>query len=281
MTSGIPTSPMTGTARWIAAARARESGRPDALFSDPFAHLFAGKAGAEMLALSESASGGENQFLAVRTRYFDDVLLRSLHERGQVGLLGAGFDMRAFRLPLPAGTRVWELDRAELLAEKESVLARCGAVPRCDRIAVPANFTAEWADALPAAGHDAARPTVWLAEGLLYYLPASAVTGLLRQARAHSSLGSLFLADVFGTGLLAQPEMKPYLRWLEHAMLPMPFFTGDPGDLLAACGWRAEGGTQAGAADANFGRFPHLPKSAPSEGSVNQRAYLVRAVAAE
>jgi methyltransferase (TIGR00027 family) len=277
----MPLPTFATTARWIAAARARESGRPDALFSDSFAHFFAGETGAAMLDRSERASGGENLFLAVRTRYFDEALLAAAQVCGQVVLLGAGFDVRAYRLPLPAGTRMWELDQAELLAEKESVLTANAAAPRCERMAVAADLAASWGEALAAAGHDVARPTVWLAEGLLYYLSAPAVAGLLRLARAHSAGGSVFLADVFGTGLLAQPAMQPYLRWLEQAALPQPFCTDDPARLLAAGGWRAEGGTRPGAPDANYGRFPRGPRPAPPAGGETRQAYFVRAMAAD
>ena len=47
----------SATANWIAAARARESGRGDALFVDPWAEALAGKEGFEMLARQEKASG--------------------------------------------------------------------------------------------------------------------------------------------------------------------------------------------------------------------------------
>lgn len=47
-----------------------------------------------------------------------------------------------------------------------------------------------WVEALVAAGFDAARPTVWAAEGLLMYLPEDAVRQLLTTARAISAPGS-------------------------------------------------------------------------------------------
>ena len=62
----------SGTAHWIAAARARESERADRLFDDPYAAVLAGDRGRAALAASEGASGSENEFLPVRTRFFDD-----------------------------------------------------------------------------------------------------------------------------------------------------------------------------------------------------------------
>lgn len=48
-----------GTARWIAAARARESARPDRLFDDPYAAALAGPAGVAAMEAPERAAGRE------------------------------------------------------------------------------------------------------------------------------------------------------------------------------------------------------------------------------
>ena len=86
------------TAHWIAAARARESERADRLFDDPHAAVLAGRRGRAALVASEGATGGENEFLPIRTRFFDDVLRTAVDRLEQVVLLGAGLDTRAFRL---------------------------------------------------------------------------------------------------------------------------------------------------------------------------------------
>jgi len=64
---------VTRTALWRAAARARESARPDRLFNDPWSAALAGTDGRDRLVASELACGRENLFLTVRTR-FDDLL---------------------------------------------------------------------------------------------------------------------------------------------------------------------------------------------------------------
>jgi O-methyltransferase involved in polyketide biosynthesis len=64
---------VTRTALWIAAARARESARPDRLFNDPWSAALAGTDGRDRLVASEQACGREHLFLPVRTR-FDDLL---------------------------------------------------------------------------------------------------------------------------------------------------------------------------------------------------------------
>jgi len=258
------------TAKWIAAARARESARPDRLFCDPFAADLAGQAGVEILARSEAASGGENAFLPVRTRYFDDLLLSA----GilQVVLLGAGLDTRAYRLALTGATHIFELDRAGVLEEKDRILSAAGARPRSARSTVAVDLTGTWTDALTSAGFEASRPSMWIAEGLLFYLNEQQVRSLLGSARSLADRDSVFAADVFGTGLLEQAQMQPYLRWLESAQLPPPFCNDDPAGLFASCGWAPARITEPGQPDANYGRFT---AHGPAQGS--SRAYLVRA----
>ncbi len=88
--------PVSRTARWTAAARARESERPDRLFDDPLATVLAGEAGRELLTRFEALSGG-NPTLALRTRFFDDVLTDVTRDGRvrQVVLLASGMDARA------------------------------------------------------------------------------------------------------------------------------------------------------------------------------------------
>ena len=89
----------------MAAIRALETKRPDRLFEDPLA---ARLAGSEIIAqvepkLKEDEKQGR-PYVATRTRFFDDFMVSSAFQIGQVVILGAGMDTRAFRLPLPPET---------------------------------------------------------------------------------------------------------------------------------------------------------------------------------
>lgn len=225
------------TALWIAAARAHESARSDALFEDPFAAALAGTRGEAILAASEAASGGENAFLAIRTRFFDDLLTTSAEHLDQVVLLGAGLDTRAFRLPGLAQVRWFEIDIPALLAEKERALAQLGARATGWRTVVGADLAADWSAVLLHAGFSGERRTAWIAEGLLYYLSPDRVGRLLATARTLSGPGSLFGADTSGSGLLALPVMQSTLRARAAQGLPPPFTTDDPRGLFVLAGW--------------------------------------------
>jgi methyltransferase (TIGR00027 family) len=184
--------PVASTALGVARVRAIESGRPDRLFEDSFAARFVA-AGPD---IEPSPTNLDPRMLAVvrhlviRTRFFDEMLLDAADACRQIVVLGAGLDARAFRLPWPSGTRLFELDQPAMLSWKQRVLDTTGAEPTCERTLVPADLRTDWPSALAAAGHDAEAPTTWLAEGLLVYLAAPVVERLLEGLTARSPAGS-------------------------------------------------------------------------------------------
>jgi len=246
------------TAGWIAAARARESARPDRLFDDPWADALAGEPGWAQLRASERVSG-ENRFLPVRVRFFDDVVVDASSWADQLVLLGAGLDTRAYRLPLPERMSVYEIDLPDLLAAKGSVLEAVAAHPVCGRRTVGVDLGDDWAAALVAAGFDPRLPTVWLAEGLLFYLAAPDVERLLHHAALLSSAGGMVALDVFGTGLLRLPHMQASIQRRLASGRDAPFCTDDPVGLLRAAGWPECTITEPGQSGANYGRLPRVP----------------------
>ncbi|GAA3727947.1 hypothetical protein GCM10023082_27310 [Streptomyces tremellae] len=70
------------------------------------------------------------------------------------------------------------------------MLRKQRAVPRCERIPVPADLREECPAALGAAGHDPAAPTAWIAEGLLIYLSQEDMERLPARIGARSAAGS-------------------------------------------------------------------------------------------
>ncbi|MFJ6617867.1 SAM-dependent methyltransferase [Kitasatospora sp. NPDC091335] len=196
MTTSEPFSPVSRTALSVARVRAYESSRPAPLFVDPYAAAFVTAAG---LPLDFSGTGSSlgRALLAhgiLRTRHYDDRLLDAGAD--QVVLLAAGLDTRAYRLDWPAGTRVFELDLDPVLAFKQQVLDGLGATPHAGRTALPADLRdPRWPDRLVAAGFDPARPSAWLAEGLLVYLTAEEAAALLTTVTGLAAPGSRLLLE--------------------------------------------------------------------------------------
>ncbi|AJF70220.1 SAM-dependent methyltransferase [Streptomyces vietnamensis] len=178
------------TALLVAAARAIETHRHDSLARDVHAEHFVRAAPASAdwpVRIGQVPEGDANplwgrfaRYFGLRTRVLDDFVLGSVHDGArQVVLLGAGLDTRAFRLDLPSDCVVFEIDRAGVLAFKQQVLTDLSAAPRAKRVPVPVDLRADWVTALTSAGFDPAAPSVWLAEGLLFYLPGPAETYLI------------------------------------------------------------------------------------------------------
>jgi methyltransferase (TIGR00027 family) len=268
--------PVGDTARWVAAARAREHRRPDRLFADPFAAALAGPQSDRQLERLAAVGGDVAHGLALRTRFLDDYALEATGAGGlrQVVILGAGMDARAFRLAWPAGTAVFEVDQPAVLAEKARVLGALGAEPRAHRRAVPIDLRDAWPEALMGHGFDPARPAVWIAEGLLVYLEADHVDALLARVGALAARGSRLAADVASAAVITWPEIGAWHAALAALGVVWRFGTDEPEQLFARHGWRAQA-LQPGEGAAAYperGAFEVIPREIPVP-----RAFLVTA----
>lgn len=200
------------TAVMVAAARARETDSADPLIRDPYARVLV--AGADTgtwekfldPAMQERVAAADPEatamfanmlgYQAVRTHFFDRFFAEAAAAGiRQVVILASGLDSRAYRLDWPQGTVVYEIDQPKVLEYKSATLAGHGAAPLTDRREVAVDLRQDWPAALKAAGFDPERPTAWLAEGLLMYLPAEAQDRLFEQITALSAPGSRVSAE--------------------------------------------------------------------------------------
>ncbi|MFI9423120.1 class I SAM-dependent methyltransferase [Streptomyces achromogenes] len=264
------------TAQWTAAARALESERTgDAMFEDPFARALAAPRGFELL--DKYGGGGLVPFIAIRTRYFDDSVETVLRDGDvrQVVLVAAGMDTRAFRLTWPAGTTVYEIDHEALVEEKRARLARLGAEAAVERVEVKADLAQDWLPALKRAGFDPARPTLWIAEGLMFFLTEEQVVHLLRTLGSASASGSWLAVDFVSKALLRSPFSQSFLKGLKEDGTPWLFGTDEPEDFLAASGWKVRDLREPGDPGAGEGRWPYEVQPRDRRGVA--RSWLVRA----
>jgi methyltransferase (TIGR00027 family) len=199
------TTSVGSTALFVATARALEAQKPDPLAVDPYAEMFCRAVGGDWADVLDgkcpehqlkSREFGDHfvNFQGARTRYFDDYFRRAA-DAGvrQVVILAAGLDSRAYRLPWPGDTTIFELDQPQVLDFKREVLAQHGAQPTAERREVAVDLREDWPQALRNSNFDAGQPSAWIAEGLLIYLPAAAqdqlFTGIDTLAGAGSHLG--------------------------------------------------------------------------------------------
>jgi methyltransferase (TIGR00027 family) len=196
-------SSVGATATMVAASRAMASRGPNPLLDDPFAEPLVRAVGHDFFTrlidgqirpAEDDETFDEQQMreqMAVRTRFFDNFFIDAA-EAGlrQAVILAAGLDARAYRLPWPQGTVVFEVDQPTVVEFKTTTLAGLGAEPRADRRAVGIDLRDDWPTALRGSGFDTTQPTAWIAEGLLVYLPPEAQDRLFDHITALSAPGS-------------------------------------------------------------------------------------------
>lgn len=202
------------TATMVAAGRARAT--RDALIEDRFAEPLVRAVGVDFFtrwATGELTAADVDvpdapwgmqrmtDLLAARTRYFDELLTEAVAGGiRQVVILASGLDARGYRLAWPTETVVFEIDQPEVLEFKAATLADLKAAPTADVRVVPIDLRRDWPAALRDAGFDAARPTAWIAEGLLPFLPSDAQDRLLDNITALSAAGSRLATEVSPQG---------------------------------------------------------------------------------
>lgn len=196
------TTSVGSTALFVAAARALEARKPTPLAEDPLAEVFCRAAGGNWADLldgvvldhplrSEDFGTHFVTYQGARTRYFD-AYLRAAADAGvrQIVILASGLDSRAFRLDLPTGTTVFELDQPRVLEFKRQIIEQLGVSATAERREVAVDLREDWPSALRAAGFQTSAPSAWIAEGLLIYLPAAAQEQLFTGIDAMSGSGS-------------------------------------------------------------------------------------------
>jgi methyltransferase (TIGR00027 family) len=209
------------TATMVAAARAVGSREEDPLFDDPYAAPLVRAVGLDFLTrladgeieLPDDGDPAGAAFIAtsiaVRTRFFDDFFVTATgggNPAGATGggnpadagaaairqavILASGLDSRAYRLPWPGGTVVYEIDQPQVIDFKTTTMASIGAFPAAEHRTVAIDLREDWPSALRESGFDVSAPTAWSAEGLLVYLPPEAQDRLFDDIAALSAPGS-------------------------------------------------------------------------------------------
>jgi methyltransferase (TIGR00027 family) len=153
-------------------------------------------------------------YVACRTIFFDRLFTEAA-DAGvcQAVILASGLDARAWRLPWPEHTTVFELDQPKVLQFKFSALARAGSAPRAHLVNVAVDLRQDWPEALRDSGFDPKAPSVWSAEGLLMYLPAWAQDVLFERIHVLSAPGSRIAAEALSSEKLERGYVR---RQREH-----------------------------------------------------------------
>jgi len=263
-------SSVGATATFVASGRAMATKDPRGLINDPFAEPLVRAVGLDFFtkmmdgeldtSTIDNASPARQQAvidgMAVRTKYFDDYFIDATNNGvRQAVILASGLDARAYRLPWPAGTVVYELDQPQVIDFKTTTLAGIGAEPLTTRRTIPIDLRQDWPAALKAAGLDLTAPIAWLAEGLLIYLPPDAQDRLFDNITELSVPGSRVATEFvpgiidFDADRVREIMASSFLR--DHGIdvdMPSLVYAGQRNhvaDYLRAKGWDVDGVTRA------------------------------------
>lgn len=285
------TDPIAYTARIVAAKRAIEQSLPGPLCQDPYAKDLAGNEVEHLRAKWQAVADHQGRslqdvifkrtrYIAIRTRFFDDLLATTLPQwpHPQVVILGSGLDTRAYRLPWPPTTHLYEVDMPAVLGYKTNALQQVS--PTCHHHLIVGDLDqpqSGWITGLRAAGLGADTPTIWLLEGVVMYLSEATVHSLLRTVTALSCRGSVLGVDGVSRGsiLAAQNAQKADRgRVVRH----WQFGCDNPQQLLGQYGWAAEVSQPQEIGQA-YGKYPaSMPITAEVGGHPQTRGvWLVKA----
>lgn len=206
----------SGTAEEIAFHRVIESAKAEEerICYDPYAIYFIGpellkffeatacnypEAKARLKEMYRLFPGTQNSIVA-RVRYFDDYLQDSMAEGiKQLVILGAGYDTRAYRIEgLKEKVKVFEVDYPIIQKVKmEKIKEIFGSLPG-HVVFINADVgSEELFKSLLEQGYNPSERTLFIMEGLIYYIPPEGVENLLSSIVQNSGPGSRIIFDYF------------------------------------------------------------------------------------
>ena len=167
--------------------------------------------------------------MIIRTKHFDNILLQEIRNGvKQVVILGAGYDTRSYRFPDELkNVQIFEVDLPDTQFLKNNRLMQQGiAVPDNVRF-VPIDFNKERCETvLLNKGFSLHEKTLFLWEGVTYYLPVSSVQQIL-QFVSSCAPGSSILFDyairTFVNGDVSTYGGRKFARWLNKIKEPFLF----------------------------------------------------------
>jgi methyltransferase (TIGR00027 family) len=233
---------LTSSAELIAGVRARENGR---VYRDDHAAQMAGPHGMALATRFCERSPQLGGMVASRTWHLDTAIANFVASGGRdIVIIGVGWDMRAFRLPLPSGVRVFELDFPTTLTERSRRLKQLGISDRAgvSRIQIPIDVrTMPLAPAL--AEHiDTSTPVFMAWEGMNMYFQEAEVRRILEgilPLMRHPD--SLLWIDLVDRNAIEHPEAFPesvrnFMRGMQILGEPFTFGPTSIVQLLESAG---------------------------------------------
>jgi methyltransferase (TIGR00027 family) len=226
---------VSDTALWIAAFRALESERPDAVFRDGFARKLAGEKGFQMV---EATPIKKYMAFAMITRTTGiDRLINEAIERGidTVINLGAGLDTRPYRMPLPINLHWVEVDFPHMIEYKSPLLQNDKPACHLQRIAIDLRNDDARKALFARLGAETKRALV-ITEGVVGYLTNEQGAQLSKDIFAVPSF-HYWIMD-YHSRLRSHRRNRLFKKMLAKA--PLQFDVADPIAFFTSHGWKVQ-----------------------------------------
>ena len=163
-------------------------------------------------------------YFRARTAYLDDIFEQALRENlPQIVFLGAGYDTRSYRFrELIKETRIFELDIQPTQQRKKELLRQANVPIPAQLAFVPINFKTERIEAgLLETGFNKQKRTLFIWEGVTYYLPLEAVSDTLNAVKMNSPVGSTLCFDYMTEAVPSAYTAEPFQFWTESEKIGM------------------------------------------------------------
>jgi len=207
------------SAEGVALVRAIEAQKPEGerICYDPYARALIDGGMSFILSklvidsgIYERMAPGAVAFIVTRERYIDDFLKAELSEGlDQVVILGAGFDTRAYRIAGIEKTRVFEIDQPATQAVKLERLKKVIDPLPGHVTFIPVDFnTQTLGERLSAGGYDERCKTLFIWQGVTYFLTAEGVDNTLAFIAHHSGPDSAVIFDYFYNAVLRDKSRR-------------------------------------------------------------------------
>lgn len=246
---------VTDTALWVAAYRAEESLRPDALFNDSFASLLVGEEGS-LIALRTQGSRYTAWSVVIRTliidRFMQDLIPQNIDT---VLNLGAGLDTRPYRLDLPPSLRWIEVDFPKIIDHKDSILKND--TPKCKLERVKLDLSnEELRNIFLKKISNESRKVLVLTEGVIPYLKNTEARSLADTLRSQLNF-KYWITEYYSPEILNFLRTPKRLHEMKNA--PFQFYPDDWFKFFEESGWTQLETKYFGVESQKLGRTPPTP----------------------
>lgn len=248
---------VTDTALWVAAYRAEEHERKDALFRDPYARLLIGDNGID-LARRTQGSRYTAWSVVIRTTIIDQFILKLISEKGinRVINLGAGLDTRPYRLVFPENFQWVEVDFDKIISFKNDILKK--EIPKCNlkRISLDLSLESSREELLKTIEIQSNDKILILTEGVVPYLKNEDVASLAKWLHQQPSI-HFWITEYYSPEILKFLRTPKRLKQMTKA--PFLFYPEDWFEFYKNHGWSQYETKYFGIESEKLSRMPPTP----------------------